>query len=139
MKSESERLRPWDFLSKTCHAMSESFPVVGRCELPWVSCYSKNLLSPFLMSLPIIRHHLAELAGKVLQGLPRRFSSNFSRQSVFGGGHQRTLELKLGNLNSYKGNYHSLGRERRSEGNLRKAAENQKKEIQKEKGVYQSL
>ncbi len=47
---------------------------------------------------------------------------------------QRTLELKLGNLNSYKGNYSFYLEESAArKETLRKAAENQKKEIQKEK------
>ena len=47
---------------------------------------------------------------------------------------ERTLEVKLGKLNSYKGNYTFYLKESAArKENLRKAAENQKKQIQKEK------
>ena len=47
---------------------------------------------------------------------------------------ERTLELKLGKLNSYKGNYTFYIKESAArKENQRKAAENQKKQIQKEK------
>lgn len=47
---------------------------------------------------------------------------------------ERTLEVKLGKLNSYKGNYTFYLKESAArKENLRKASENQKKQIQKEK------